>query len=260
VRGLVYVAGGGVLLALAVLALPALDAARRHPYFAVRDVVIRHRGRLPTAEIERVLAVPPGTSIWDVDEAAAVERLRDEGWVRSADVECELPDRVVVRVREHRPRLIVVTAGGDEPVLYYAAGTGELFARVGMTDGRDLPYVTGLTAADFEGGDGFGPRALHQVLGLLRMLERRNGTVSRVSEINVDRQAGLTLMPADPPVAIELGWEEFGPKLRRLEAVLPRWVGREQDIRSVSCVFDDEVIVRTRADKKDQKGRKARGA
>jgi cell division protein FtsQ len=260
VQALTVVAGGGLLVALGLLVLPALDAARRHPYFAVRDVVIRHRGRLPAAEIQRVLGVGPGTSIWDVDEVAAAERLREEGWVRSAAVERELPDRVVVRVREHRPRLIVVTADDGEPVLYYAAGTGELFARVGTTDGRDLPYVTGLTNADFEGGDGFGPRALHQVLGVLRMLGRRGGPVSRVSEIHVDRQAGLTLMPAEPPVAIELGWEEFGPKLRRLEAVLPRWTGREHEIRSVSCVFDDEVIVRTRPVQKNQKGRKARGA
>jgi len=258
-RALAIVGGGGVLVALGVLVLPALDAVRRHPYFAVRDVVIRHRGRLPTAEIERVLAVGRGTSIWDVDEAAAVERLRGEGWVRSADVERELPDRLVVRVREHRPRLIVVTAG-DEPVLYYAAGTGELFARVGATDGRDLPYVTGLTASDFEGGDGFGPRALHHALALIRVLARRSGTVTRVSEIHVDRQAGLTLIPTEPPVAIELGYEDFGRKLRRLDAVLPRWAGREHEIRSVSCAFEDEVIVRTRTDHKAQKHRKARGA
>jgi len=189
--------------------------------------------------------------------------------VRSADVERELPNRLVVRVREHRPRLIVVTGGQlpadptahqapDEPVLYYAAGTGELFARVGATDGRDLPYVTGLTAADFEAGDGFGPRGLHEVLNLLRVLNRRGGQFARISEINVDRQTGLTLMPADVPVAIELGWAGYGPKLRRLEAVLPRWIGREHEIRSVSVVFADEVIVRTRPATKGTKGQKTK--
>lgn len=260
-RAISLVTGIAGLVALGMAAAPALDAARHHSYFAVRDVVIRHRGRLPKAEIERVLAIGPGTSIWDVDEAAAVERLRGEGWVRSADVQRELPDRVVVRVREHRPRVIVVTVSEtEEPVLYYAAGTGELFARVGETDGRDLPYVTGLVPADFEGGDGFGPRAIHEVLNLMRVLARRNGTVTRVSEVHVDRQGGLTLMPTEPPVAIELGWDEYGRKLRRLEAVLPRWLGREHEMRSVSVVFEDEVIVRTRVvEQKNQKARKARG-
>jgi hypothetical protein len=65
--------------------------------------------------------------------------------------------------------------------------------------------------------------------------------------VHVDRTRGLTLMPVRPAIPIELGWDRFEEKLARLPRVLALWAGREADIASVSLLFDDEVIVRTRA-------------
>jgi hypothetical protein len=73
--------------------------------------------------------------------------------------------------------------------------------------------------------------------------------VEAVSEINVDRTRGLTLLPVSPRVPVELGWGGYGAKLTRLPAVLRQWAGREAAITSVSVRFPDEVIVRTRAAK-----------
>jgi hypothetical protein len=113
-------------------------------------------------------------------------------------------------------------------------------------DGRDLPFVTGLRKADLAGSDAFGPRAVRRGLALLRHAERADA-VGVVSELHVDREAGLTLMTSRPALPIEIGWGDYDVKLARLAEVLPYWAGREHEVRSVSCVFDDEVIVRTRA-------------
>lgn len=236
------------LALLAVVVPPLLEAARRHPYFAVREVVMRHRGRVAPDDLRSALQIREGASIWDVDAHAAAARLRARPWVRSADVRREFPDRVVVRVREYRPSaIVVVREEQSEPALFYVAANGRIFAPVGDTDGRDLPYITGLSRADLDGREGFGPQSVRRALGLLRLVTRESTVLGTISEINVDRTAGLTLLPIRPAVPIELGTGDFATKLDRLAKVLPLWVGREGEVRSVSCMFEDEIIVRTRA-------------
>jgi hypothetical protein len=68
-----------------------------------------------------------------------------------------------------------------------------------------------------------------------------------VSEVHVDRVRGLTVMPVHLHIPIEFGWEGFATKLAHLGEVLARWRGREGEIANVSCLFDDDVIVRTHA-------------
>lgn len=236
-----------------------LEHARRHPYFAVRAIDVRHRGRLDAVALRSALGVTEGDSIWDLDARAAEARLRERTWVRSATVRRQLPDRIVVQVREYRPAAIVSVVD-PEPTLFYVAANGRIFAPVGPTDGRDLPYITGLSREDLDGLQGFGPQAVHRALGLLRTVARAAPGLGSVSEVHVDRVAGLTLLPVRPAVPIELGWGRFVLKVERLGRVLPLWIGREADVRGVSCVFDNEVIVRTAAPRAKTPVRGAAGA
>ncbi len=231
---------GALVAALVVASWPHLRAAaHRHPYFALREVVVRDHHRLPASEIRAAADITPGMSIWDVDVPAAEQRLAAHRWIRSARVRRELPHRVVIQVREERPQAIVALEDGKGE--YYVSAHGRLFAPVGAADARDFPYLTGLASADLKPGEPFGPRALHRALTLVR----QSGGLA-VSEVHVDRARGLTLLPVRPSVPIELGWSGFAAKLARLPRILTLWAGREPEIAAVNLQFDDEVIVRTR--------------
>ena len=245
--------------ALGVTGWPWLrETLRRHAYFAVHDVIVRGHARLAPDEIRTLAGIEPGISIWDVDCQAAEERLRARPWIRMATVRRELPHRVVIQVREERPvAILAVASGRSDPALYFVARHGRLFG-VARGDARDFPFITGLAPADVAGGDAFGPRGMRRALALLR-LTGRSQEVAAVSEIHIDRVRGLTLLPVRPQVPIELGWSEFAPKLARLPQVLALWAGREDEIASLSLLFDDEVIVRTRAPKPVAASRRARG-
>jgi cell division protein FtsQ len=218
-------------------------AVRGHPYFAVREVVVGPKRRLPASEVRAVAGIAAGMSIWDVDLRAMEERLVHHPWIRTARVGRHLPHRVVIEVREERPLAIVAT--GDR-ALYYVGAHGRLFARVGDGDALDFPYLTGLSEDDLVGRTGFGPRAVRRALNLLRLVERRPAGLGAVSEVHIDRRRGLTLHPTRPAVPIELGWNDFDRKLERLPVVLAHWAGREAEIVTVSLLFDDDVVVRTR--------------
>jgi cell division protein FtsQ len=243
-RRLRRVLPAGLAAALLLAGWPAArDVVRRHPYFAVREVVVRGQVRLAPDRIRRAAGIEPGMSVWAVDRAAAEARLRREPWIRTVRVERQLPHRVVIRVREERP--VAILAVDPEPGLYYLAGHGRIVAALGPEDPRDFPYVTGLEAGVLGGDDAFGARAVRQALGLVRAAARRGGP-GPVSEVHVDRARGLTLLPVRPGVPIEIGWGRFAVKLARLSPVLARWEGREAELAEVSLLFDDEVVVRVR--------------
>jgi cell division septal protein FtsQ len=247
--GLPLVAG---VLGIAIVVPWLVRVGRTHPYFAIREVVVRHRGQIEPETIRTLAGIEVGTNVWDVDAETAETRLLTNGWIRTAHVRRELPDRVVVQVREHRPVAILAVAD-EAPGLYYLATNGRIFAPVTAGDERDLPFVTGLARKDLAGSDSFGPRAVRRALTLLRHAAR-HPAVGTVSELHVDRDAGLTLMPTRPALAIEIGWGEYDLKLARLGEVLPYWAGREGELVSVSCIFDDDVVVRTRSPRGEKPG------
>ncbi len=235
----------GVAVVLGVGVPWVAELARRHSYFAVREVALRHRGELEPEAVRALAGVDVGSSIWDVDADVVQTRLLTNGWIRNALVRRELPDRVVVHVRENRP--VAILAVADETAgLYYLAQNGRIFAPVASGDPRDLPFVTGLTRKDLAGDGAFGPRAVRRALALMRHAERQPA-VGTISELHVDRELGLTLMPIKPALPITIGWGEYDLKLARVAEVLPFWAGREGDVRDVSCLFEDDVVVRTRA-------------
>jgi hypothetical protein len=123
------------------------------------------------------------------------------------------------------------------------AAPARVVAPVAGNDARDFPYLTGLGKDDLGGREAFGPQAIRQALRLIRLAARRGA----VSEVHVDRTRGLTLLPVKPAVPIEIGWGRFADKLGRLPPVLGLWAGREAELAGISLLFNDEVIVRTRA-------------
>ena len=241
-RSLVRGVPAALAFAIAVVAWPLVrDAVRHHPYFTVHEVVVHGNRHLAPDAIRRLASIEPGVGIWAVDCARAERSLEGVPWVRTARVWRELPDRIVIRVREERPAAIVALSDAA-PALHYVAPRGKIFARLEPTDARDYPYLTGLKVSDLSGADAVGLRGIRRALSLLRIAGRRG----RVSEINIDRERGLTLLPVDPRIPVEVGWTDFPRRLARLGAVLEKLAARQDDIVRVSLRFDDEVIVRVR--------------
>jgi len=220
----------------------AVAYARAHPYFQLDEVVIQHRGHVSDAAVRAAAGLRDGMSIWDVDAQAVRQSLERLPWVRSARVARRLPGRVTIRLREHRPAAILQLAGTEAP-LRYVATNGRVFARVEDVDGRDLPYITGLDPDRVESGT-----AVHEIRAAMQVLyvaAQYRSALGVVSEIHVGHD-GLTLIPMRPAIPIELGSGDFDAKLARVAEVLPSWLAREADVRSVRTAADDQVIVRVR--------------
>src|SRR5439155_1524264 len=111
------VAGIGLV---AVAAPPVRDAARRHPYFAVPEVVVRDHHRLPADEVRAAAGLTPGMSLLALRPSVPIEL----GWggfaaklarlprvlglwagreTEIAEVNLQFDDEVIVRTQPARP-------------------------------------------------------------------------------------------------------------------------------------------------------------
>ena len=220
-----------------------------HSYFAVDGIEFAterpgSRARLELGlprvspeELEAWAGVAPGLSLFRIEPHLLERRLREHPWIRRARVTRDPPRRVVVDVREHKPLAIVQL---DE--LYYVDRRGEVMARLGPSDSRDLPIITGLA-----GGHGrTAPEiALPRVAWLLRR-GRAAGVLGPISEVHFDAEHGMTMFPVDLKISFDLGWRDWRIRLARAERVLASWRGREKRLESIDLTRGDSVIVRVR--------------
>lgn len=135
--------GAGLLLAAALLWLA------RQPLFAIHVVAVEGElTRNSTATI-RANAMPRlAGSFATLDLAAVREAFESVPWVRQAVVRRVWPDRLRVRLEEHRPAALWSLAdaadGGDSPVERLVNSFGEVFeANVGELEDDALPVLSG---------------------------------------------------------------------------------------------------------------------
>jgi cell division protein FtsQ len=229
---------GAALFLVVVIAAPPLWVwIKAHPYFVLTSVEVEGNLRTSDEEVVRLADIRPGQSLWDVSARSVAFRTETHPWIHKAEVRIEASGRVVIQVRERKPIAIVRF---DE--LHYVDRRGHVLGTLNPEDSRNFPMITGLE----KGAErAFAPVALPRTAQLLRWCERR-GTIDELSEVHVDREAGITMFPADVSVAVELGWGRWREKLSRSARVFAAWQGRLDRLAAVDVSLPDTVIVRMR--------------
>lgn len=208
---------------------------RSHPYFALTSIDIDGNRWVDRREILQWAGIAEGSSIWEAGPTLLRARLLRHPRIERVMVRREFPNRLVITVRERRPVAIVHL---DQ--LQYVDRSGCLFGPLRDEDSRDLPLITGLEDA---GSRDFVAIGVHRALRLSRLYERMNGA-GTLSEIHLDRQAGVTIFPQRVAVAVVLGWGGWQEKLGRVARVLKAWEGQEARLAAVNASFRDIVVVR----------------
>lgn len=211
--------------------------AGRHPYFAVRQVVLGGARVLDRDAVLAAAGIHVGTSIWAVDPRRAEERIAALAWVREVSVRREFPDRVIVTLSERAPAAIAAIEG-----LQYVDRGGRVLGPVRPGSPIDLPFLTGLRGEHLQGP---GVPALRRALRFVRLCERRQ-CGGGVSEVHLHPTHGLVLIPREAPVPVIVGWGGWNAKIDRMERVLAAWEGREGRIGSIDVTLRRAVVVKLR--------------
>ncbi|HLQ61221.1 MAG TPA: FtsQ-type POTRA domain-containing protein, partial [Candidatus Acidoferrales bacterium] len=140
----VHPAWRGLAAGLAVAEVALLAWLVAAPGFTVRHVEVRGLRHLTAAEVTVVAGLDRPVSIFAVDAQAGRQRLGGLAWVRTAGIQPQLPDRVLVSLTEWQPVAVFHAGPGGRRLLLSDQGTA--LAAAGPTE--PLLEIEGPAGAD----------------------------------------------------------------------------------------------------------------
>lgn len=182
------------------------------PYFEIKEISVRGVKELTEKDILAMAKIQPRSNILAVSTDVVAGRIAVNPWVKHIYVGRELPDRLVLDVRERTPIALLKQAGN----FYLMDGEGVVFKKLSKGDDVDLAIVTGVNIqAKVQSA------LLAEALKLLETLSTsdQHALLGTVSEMHVDEVFGLSVL-TDKGLHLKLGRENFAGKLHQLQIVL----------------------------------------
>lgn len=210
VSAAIFALAGATLLAAGVLWLA------RAPWFPIRAIQLEGDLQRNSVTTIRANTTPRlAGNFFSFDLAAARQAFEAVPWVRQAVVRRVWPDRVAVRLEEHRPVALWQAEDGNERLVN---SFGEVFeANVGDVEDEDLPVLAG--------PDGSSVRMLAMLQRLQPLMQ---GIDRELRELHLSGR-GSWRVELDGDVAIELGRgsdEEVLARSERFVRTLGQVTGR----------------------------------
>lgn len=181
-------------------------------YFEIREISVRGVKELTEKDVLALAKIKPRSNILAVNTEAIAARIAANPWVKQIYIGRELPNRLVLDVRERKPVALIKEGGG----FYLIDGGGYIFKKLSSGDEVDLAIITGVKIQPREK-----PALFTEALKLLDMLavSDQHGFLGTVSEVHVDEVFGLSIL-TDQGLHLKLGRENFTGKLNQLKIVL----------------------------------------
>ena len=182
------------------------------PYFSIREISVRGVKELTEKDILAAAKIRMRSNILSINTDAVAKRISVNPWIKSVYVGRELPDHLVLEVRERTPVALVKQAGA----LYLMDVDGFVCKKLSRADEVDLAILSGVDVR---------AKSASVLVGeALKLLERLSAEdqhtfLGEVSEIHVDEVFGLSIL-TDKGLHLKLGRENFAGKLNQLQVVL----------------------------------------
>lgn len=182
------------------------------PYFEIKDISVRGLKELTEKDILTLAAIPSRENLLALNNDAIVKRISANPWVKNIYVGKELPDRLVLEVRERNPVAMVKQLND----FYLMDNDGSVFKKLGKGDEVDLPVLTGINGMEKEKS-----QFLLSSLNLLKTLAAsgRYNYLGSISEVCFDDVFGLALL-TDTGIYLKLGKDDYENKLKQLNRVM----------------------------------------
>jgi cell division protein FtsQ len=202
----------GAIAAVTAALLIGYDWIIRCPYLAVRETVVRGCKELTEKEILTLAAIRPSPNILTINPDAIARRIRANPWIREVFIGRELPDRLVIVVRERTAVALLQHEGG----LFLLDSDGAPFKKMEPGDEANLPVLTG-----FVSGGRTNDALVQKSIALLNYLAGAKvaPAIGAVSEVHGNETFGLSLF-TDTGLCLQLGFDGFESKFQRLTPVM----------------------------------------
>ncbi len=231
-----------VFVALSALCLVGYRALLTSPLLQVTRIQVNGCQQLDPQAVIQQAEIPSGVNILSLDLDEVRNRLTQHPWIAAAAVSREIPDRIRIEIEERKP---VALVKGHQ--FYLVDQQGTCFARAAPSEYAGLPIITGLDPGTLGSGCNL-PREFTVLLENLYRETQLKLPWRLISEIRWNRNAGLSFFTARGGIQVDLGSEDYGIRIAKLEKVL-RYLekkGLQTQLRGIDLRHGNRVFVRGR--------------
>ncbi|MFA6009132.1 MAG: FtsQ-type POTRA domain-containing protein [Desulfobacteraceae bacterium] len=216
------------------------SAVTHYTGFTAKRVVVFGANRLSDSDVLRQADVKVGENIFHVNLSVVRQRLLAHSWIGSAEVTREIPDAILIKIKEHEPQAIV-----EMNKRYLMNTEGEIFKHYSeetdvpvkelATEGetqdiseapqelpQGFPLITGFTAEDIQvagrqmmKNETNPHKAVMNIIQIAKVPDC-SLPLSQIKQILVDREIGLTLLTSGNIRTVKLGYGNYEEKVRRM--------------------------------------------
>jgi cell division protein FtsQ len=207
----------------------------------VDRIVVRGNDRLSKGEVLAVLNGLRGESLMWTDLDQWRRRLLASPWVRDAALRRSLPSTIEVVVSERQP----IGIGRINGEMYLVDERGVIIDQYGpLYADLDLPIVDGLSAAPGETGSLTDEPRAELAARVIAALKAKPDVARRLSQVDVADLHNASVILSGDAAIIELGDDQFLPRLQAYLDLAATLHERVADIDYVDLRFDGRIYVR----------------
>ena len=235
-------------LCLVFLAFVAFSALCVAGYRALLTSPLLHVTRIHVSGCERLdpqtviqqAQIPSGVNILSLDLDGVRDRVTKHPWIAATEISREIPDRIRIEITERKPLALIK---GQR--FYLLDRQGVCFTSAAPGEHGGLPIITGFDPETLGPGHILPREFILLIEDLYR--ESQLGLPWRlISEIRWSRNAGLSIFTVRGGIQIDLGSNNFGPKIAKLKKVL-RYLekkGLHPKLRGIDLSHGNRIFVR----------------
>ena len=101
------------LVAFMVVGLVAFFVLKNSSVFAITNITVDPTDHITNEDIQKLVAVPEGTTLLNMDEKQITENLKEDPWVASVSFERQFPNTLHITITEHKVAALVVPSAGS---------------------------------------------------------------------------------------------------------------------------------------------------
>ena len=213
----------------------------------VDRILVSGNERLSRGDVIAILSRLRGQSLLFTDLDVWRRRLMASPWVRDAALRRSLPSTVEVAVLERQP----MGVGRINGELYLVDERGVVIDRFGPQYADfDLPVIDGLAAATPSAEPHAAPAMMTDetradlAARVIVALKSNAGVARRLSQVDVSDPHNAAVILNGDPAVIELGEEQFLPRLESYLGLASALRARVAEIDYVDLRFEDRIYVR----------------
>ena len=216
-----------------------------NPSFRVREVEVQGCDKIAKESLLSLASIEGMPNLFTVRVKEVGKRLESHPWIESVGVRKVFPNRIMIDVQERKPVAIIQLED-----LYYIDAKGVIFARVGDRDRYNYPIVTGLNREALDREPEETKQSITQAMELLLMAEKeRIAPLEEISEIHLEKIFGIQCFTKAGGVRVDMGWDDFGEKLKRVSMVWTDLQKRKISAVSINCSDPNRVVVKKAPEK-----------